>query len=529
MKIKIFKALYKRVNNERYYPCYVFFLSAFILFFQLEGSIGNWDESCYSEIAREGGVINNNWIDLNYLGKPWFEKPPLVIWFTMVSYKIFGISEFATWFFPVVFGIFGVLGIYYLSKLLFNSKIGLFSSLVILSTPHYLLLARSNMMDIFIFTFSIFSFLFLIKSKYNQKYLLLSGLLLGLSFMSKSIISILIIFPAFTYYIIFINKFGILRNKYLNLSIILFIIIVVPWHLIMIYKYQWEFLDVYVGFHLIGRYTNDVVFSGGSGDIFHYIKVIILRSGSWWLVYLAILPIVFCNIKNKTKHKELLLLLIWGIFIILFFTSSVTKLHHYILPFYISMSILISYSLYDLYKRRSSYLLFPLALVFINISDSIILKSLDFGETMIVFPLILHKIFNNSINFLFIITILIFIVILYNFILKNRIIATKLSIFVIFLFSFLLPIKADRAPLAKEIGRITENKGIEMIYYYDCCDEDIERSLAFYNYPIKIVEIRTISNIKEDDNSKMYCLINKSSYKQTKKTDYNFFPCKISN
>ncbi len=148
------------IIDERHYPFYLLLISAFVLFFRLSGSIVGWDEGIYSQIAKEG-LLSNNWTDLHYRDQLWFEKPPLVIWLTMISYKIFGINEFAIWFFPVVFGIIGILGTYYLAEYLFNPKIGFLSSLILLSIPHYVLMSRNNMTDIFLLTNSLLSFLFL--------------------------------------------------------------------------------------------------------------------------------------------------------------------------------------------------------------------------------------------------------------------------------------------------------------------------------------------------------------------------------
>lgn len=205
------------IIDERYYPFYLLLISAFVLFFRLSGSIVGWDEGIYSQIAKEG-LLSNNWTDLHYRGQLWFEKPPLVIWLTMISYKIFGINEFAIWFFPVVFGIIGILGTYYLAKCLFNPKIGFLSSLILLSIPHYVLMFRNNMTDIFLLTNSLLSFLFLIKSKKDGRYFILSGIFFGLAFLSKNFISFLFL-PIFILYARIDDRQKIFKEKYFYLII----------------------------------------------------------------------------------------------------------------------------------------------------------------------------------------------------------------------------------------------------------------------------------------------------------------------
>lgn len=529
--MKNLKSFYKFLNNEKYYPFYVLFLSVTVLFFQLNGSIGNWDEAAYSQIAKEG-LQENNWFDFHYFGNLWFEKPPLVIWLTMISFKIFGITEFAVWFSPVVFGILGVTGVYYLGKYLFNSKVGLFAALILLSLPHYVLMARNNMMDIFLLTNSTLSFLFLIKSEENRKYLILSAIFLGLAFMSKNIIALLNL-PVFFYCLYINNQLSILKTKYFFWSLILFFIIILPWHLIMFLKYKWDFWNDYVGFHLVARYTKNVVDIGGSEDILHYFKVIILRSGSWCFVFLALLPIILKDILNKINRQKLYLLIFWMAFIILFFTSSSTKVHHYILPMYIPFSILIAYGIHQAYLKKSIFLVITIFSLFISVSWETILRVADFGESILLFPFVLHNIFLNQEYLIYIFVSVIIIYLFYNYFSGNKKFALKISLVLIFLFSALLPLKPDRFPLSKEVLKLSEEKNIEAIYYFDYYNKNAGGSLRYYNYPIKIEVLNKLEKNNYLENSSFYCLINRTDFSaannlnKSKKLDYDFYPCEI--
>jgi len=519
------KKIFSAVDNEKFYPFYLLVLSAAILFFQLKGSIGSWDEAIYSEVAREG-ILNNSWIDLHYRGVLWLEKPPLAIWLTMVSFKIFGINEFATWFFPVIFGILGVMGTYYLAKCLFNSKIGFLSSLVLLSIPHYILMSRNNMMDIFLVSSSLISFLFLIKSNKDSRYLILSATFLGMAFMFKNVIALLNL-PVFLYYLYLNNRLGILKDKYFYLSLTIFLAIVLPWHLIMFFKYKWMFLNDYIGYHLIERYNKNILNTDYSSDIFYYFKVIARRAGSWWFVLLATLPIVLKDIKNKIKHKELKLFLFWMIFIFIFFTSSTTKLHHYILPLYIPFSVLIAYGLYNSYLRRSILAAVSVFILFMNIDQSVILRVSDFGESRLLFPLVLYKLFHLPTYLIYAFVTLLIVFVFYNYFSKSKILALKISFLSIFLFSFLLPFYPERGIIAKRVGNIIQDKNIETIYYSDYgTEQNLENPLVYYGYPAKVEFLRARNDVFSE-NSSSYCLKSKSHYHKSKKLDYEFYPCEI--
>ena len=68
---------------------------AYLFFFGL-GSFGlvGADEPRYAQIAREM-LARHDWITPTLNRLPWLEKPALYYWSAMVSYKLFGVSDWA--------------------------------------------------------------------------------------------------------------------------------------------------------------------------------------------------------------------------------------------------------------------------------------------------------------------------------------------------------------------------------------------------------------------------------------------------
>lgn len=526
MKLEIIKKICAQINNEKFYPLYILVLSVFVLFFELNGSIGSWDEAIYSEVAREG-FLSNDWISFHHNGALWFEKPPIVIWLTMISFKIFGVNEFATWFFPAVFGVLGILATYFIAKKLFNPQIGLLSSLILLSIPHYVLMSRNNMMDIFLVSNSVVSFLFLIKSGENKKYIIFSAVFLGLAFMSKNVVALLNL-PVFFYYLYLNNHLNILRDRYFYLSILLFFVIILPWHLIMVLRYKWDFVNEYMGYHLLKRYNENILGTYYSSDIFYYFKILLERAGSWWFVFLVAFFASLNDIKNKIKDKELKIIMFWAIFVFIFFTSSATKLHHYILPFYIPFSMLTAYGIYSFFFKKHIFLLISAFVMFMNIDNSMISKVSDFGESRLLFPVILYKLLDLSPLVVYGLVFFLVCYIFYNYISNKKSFALKISVLLIFLFSFILPFNPDRGFLAKETGKQVKGKNIKKIYYYDYhTEQNLKNTLIYYNYPIEINYLGSESAGSFKENSSTYCLKSRLNYQKSKKFDYDFYPCEI--
>src|ERR1700739_4933377 len=70
-------------------------LCAFLFFYGL-GSFGlvGADEPRYAQIAREM-LARHDWVTPVLNGTAWLEKPVLYYWGAMLSYKVFGVSDWA--------------------------------------------------------------------------------------------------------------------------------------------------------------------------------------------------------------------------------------------------------------------------------------------------------------------------------------------------------------------------------------------------------------------------------------------------
>lgn len=79
------------------------------------------DEPRYAQIAREM-FERGDWITPTLGGYQWFEKPALLYWLQIVSYKIFGVSEFAARFGSAVFGLGTVFALWILGKAVQSAK-----------------------------------------------------------------------------------------------------------------------------------------------------------------------------------------------------------------------------------------------------------------------------------------------------------------------------------------------------------------------------------------------------------------------
>ena len=79
--------------------------AAGLMFWKLgEGSLFNWDEATYAQVAREM-IWTRDVFTLHRNGTPFLMKPPLFVWLTVAAYKIFEVNEFAVRFWSAISGV----------------------------------------------------------------------------------------------------------------------------------------------------------------------------------------------------------------------------------------------------------------------------------------------------------------------------------------------------------------------------------------------------------------------------------------
>lgn len=200
----------------------IILILCYLVFFQGLGeySARMWDESRNGINALEM-LKTKNPIVTFYQGAPdlWNTKPPLLIWAIALSFKIFGVSEFALRL-PSALSATAVIITMYLfaAKVLKDRWIGLLSTLILLSSFGFsdAHIGRTGdydaMLTLWVFLASINTFFFLSFKK--NKYILISMIFWTLAGLTKGIGSMLIV-PGIMIYILLTKQFmDIVTNKY---------------------------------------------------------------------------------------------------------------------------------------------------------------------------------------------------------------------------------------------------------------------------------------------------------------------------
>ncbi len=332
---------------------------AFIFFFKLgQRPLSDYDESIYAQVAQES-LLQHHPLNLTWMGnlglyrsQMWFEKPPLMVWLTMLAYETFGINEFAARIWIAVFALATVALTFYFVLKIFQSRAAALLSLAC----YFIAFQFVNNAGILQFdtpvSFFILAALFCFwQSKKNYYYFYFFWAALGLGVMAKSVIGLLPL-PIIGICSLTAHDWHYLKEKNFWIGFILFLVITLPWHVIETVRFGKTFWDQYFSYHLIKRYTTGL--EGNQGGFWFYWRTLLAQKA---LLFLSLPSLAYFLYKIYKKSKPYLLVATSVLFIFLFFSFAQTKLSAYILVIYPFLIILVSVTLshlFGFFENKSS-------------------------------------------------------------------------------------------------------------------------------------------------------------------------------
>jgi len=199
------------------------------------------DEVFYAQTAKEMAQ-QNTWMTPMMFGQPQFEKPVLTYWLLRIGFMMFGLTSFAARFFPALFGMLGVVAVYFLGFLGFKEdKKAFISALVLMTCALYLGLARTVFTDLFFSVFILFALLSFYWG-YLHRERKAAGLILffifsGLAVLTKGPLGILITLLTAGLFLFIKRDLKFLLSKYFFWGLFVFMAVTIPWYWLMVKLY----------------------------------------------------------------------------------------------------------------------------------------------------------------------------------------------------------------------------------------------------------------------------------------------------
>lgn len=333
-------------------------LCIYLFVFKLGAStLWNFDEPIYGEVAKEMLKLGD-WITPHFNYQPWFDKPPLYMWLTALTFRFFGWNELTTRLWSALFGIGGVIVVYFLGKNIFNKRVGFLAGLVLATSFQYIVQSRLGLLDVPLNFFISLSLLFFClgykRTSRKRVYYLLFFASMGLATLTKGPIGALLPCLIIGLYLLLAKEIKILKEMGLLGGVIIYLAIAAPWYIIEFLLHGKEFVNSFFLLRHITRYLTS--FEGHSGPPYYYILVLIIG----FLPWIGFLPYSFIHLvslKSKWQSmegKKTLFILLWPAVIFIFFSFARSKLPGYIFPLYPSLALCVGKFWSDSFARVAS-------------------------------------------------------------------------------------------------------------------------------------------------------------------------------
>src|SRR3989344_4886051 len=324
--------------------------AAYVLLMMGNGfvSLTHPDEVFYVQSAKEM-IQHHSWLTPMIFDAPQFEKPVFFFWLLAFNIKLFGITPFAARFWPALFAILGVAVTYWAAWMLFERKrLAFLSGLVLASSFIYLALARAVLTDmVFSVLVTMTIALFYAGYKYRasaDQWIVLAAAVSGVAVLTKGVLGIIFPAAAILIFLLYKRDLAFLKRRGIWTGLCVFLLIALPWHVVM---YQWY------GQEFIREYVHNV-------HIRRVLEAEHARLDNWYfylgLMFGGILPwsffwppaarLVWRQVKEKLPDRDkLFFLLAWIVGVYICVQPAHSKLASYIFPVFPAIAVLIAYYL----------------------------------------------------------------------------------------------------------------------------------------------------------------------------------------
>lgn len=328
------------------------------------------DETRYATMARDM-VLTGDYNNLMLNGIPFLEKPPLYFWLVACSIKTFGaFTPFIVRFPIALMSFILVIITYFFGKRVISEKFGFYTASVLLSSFFFLMLSHIAILDSLLMVFIAFAlysgFMVTICNQNNRKWFWLCFYVsIGCGVLAKGILACGIPVVIMFLYLLIKKQLKLLLHPIHLLGILLFFLIVTPWHYLMHKTYGTFFWIEYFVRHHFARFLNSETI-GRERPFLYFIPVFLAGFMPWFLLSIDLLfdgirklinrfktstgnifEKLYGVIKTDNDMDSLILFAVLSFgFIFLLFSIASTKLPTYILPAFPFASILMGYYWY---------------------------------------------------------------------------------------------------------------------------------------------------------------------------------------
>ena len=356
------------ISNTRYW--FLMFLVAVVYIAGMFSTLFENDSAQFAVMAMRM-VQENDFINLFKGTNEYLDKPHMHYWLAALSFKIFGLHDWA-YRIPAILATFlGAYSCFGLGKLLYNKDVGKIASLIFLTAQTIVLSVIDVRTDAVLTGFTIFGLWHLTAyiNKNSLKHIILGAFGAGIAFSTKGQIALVVLGLPILCHLAYTRKWNRFFNWRVIIAILVFIVTIAP----ILYAYYLQF-DLHPEKVIRGRDgRSGIIFilweqsfermSGegvgkNSSDYFFFFHTFLWVFLPWTIIGLAAFYMrckTFIKLKftYNSKYEFLTLGGIALIFIVISFAQF--KLPHYlniVIPLFAILTASYLYSLYTFEKKK---------------------------------------------------------------------------------------------------------------------------------------------------------------------------------
>ncbi len=336
------------------------------------------DEPRYAQVAREM-FLRHDLITPTLGGHTWFEKPALLYWMMIASFKLFGVTEWAARLPAAVSGVLTVAAVFVVGRRVERDKdpdnelqsYAFWSALAAATTIGIVVFSRAASFDIVLTVTTTWALAFYVLYDLDEKLAYCSGVnqklrrwflvglytFIGLSLLAKGLVGIVIPLGVIGLYHLFQKR---LPGRHLLISLVwglpLALAVAATWYAPVIRRHGWPFIDQFFIQHHFARYVSNKYHH--SQPFYYYLLVVPLLALPWtaFLIdgllqlrsWLRRTETAVPDCADDRLNRLTVFALAWFLFPLVFFSFSNSKLPGYILPILPAAALLVGRQLWRL-------------------------------------------------------------------------------------------------------------------------------------------------------------------------------------
>ena len=341
------------------------------------------DEPRYVEVAREM-FLSGDWISPRLAGGLWFEKPPLLYWMAASGFAVFGVTEFAARLGVAILSTLGIVITYFFGTFIRSRAFGLASAFSLATMGLWIGFSRAATFDLplaIIIEGMVFSFFLADRVDYRGRaasvWLLVCGVLLGISLLAKGLAGPVIGGLVIVAYLLLTRRVRIALSRpgLLLLAGVITILTAGIWYIPMFERHKWAFFEDFFLAHHLQRYFSDKYHHP---QPFYFFLLVALAGTFPWTVFLVRSAIASFR-RLRLRHFDHdsrfdLLVWLWILVPIVFFSFSGSKLPGYILPVFPALALAVGMAV-DIPQGKPSWTFIATGLLIIAIATTVSMRA----------------------------------------------------------------------------------------------------------------------------------------------------------